>query len=65
MWPLALRVASCFLNAILSRVRCDAVKTCDSSAFGCKVPEEPLLKGLGVRGEGYGEGDEGVVGDVR
>jgi hypothetical protein len=65
VWPLDFSVASCFLKAILSRVRCEAVKTWDSSELGFVAPDEPLLNGFGVRGEGYGEGDEGVVGEVR
>jgi hypothetical protein len=40
------------------------VKTWASSELGGMTPDPLDLNGFGVRGEGYGEGDEGVVGEV-
>lgn len=37
---------------------------CASSVLACIELVELGLKGLGVRGEGYGDGEDGVVGEV-
>lgn len=58
-YPFAFSVAACFLKAIFSRVKCGVVKTWVSSPTGADD-----LNGLGVRGDGYGDGEDGVVGDV-